>query len=112
MVTSTALFLRTPMGFAGLNEPKIMPRPSGVVYVCGYSDTDGDLPFSPAAGRPKAGKYEALHQFAKRTSTWLRDGSYEVTDRAAVYTALTPDGLPLLGAIQDCEGVYVACGFT
>ena len=90
-----------------------MPRPNGDVYVCGFSDSDDAAPPRTAADAvEKPGRCAALHLHAKATSSWLRDDKYYVSKADAVYTAFTPDGFPLLGALDDVEGVYVSCGHT
>jgi hypothetical protein len=39
LVTSTALFQRGGGMFAGMEQPKLFPRPSGDVYLVGYGHT-------------------------------------------------------------------------
>ena len=90
-----------------------MPRPTGDVYVCGFSDTDNPhLPKAADRAVEKPGRCAALHRYAKAVSSWLRDDAYVVAKADAVYTAFTPDGLPLVGAIEGSEGLYVSSGYT
>ena len=40
---------------------------------------------------------------------WTR---YSVSRSGAVYAGLTQDGMPLIGPVDDVEGLFISCGHT
>jgi glycine/D-amino acid oxidase-like deaminating enzyme len=106
-VPAHALFLdyRTADGRA--LEPEIIPRPDGTVYVCGMADRQ-PLPDSAEGVLVSDAGCAVLARAAGRVSAAL--AAAPVVRRQACYRPVTDDGLPLIGAVPDLDGAYVATG--
>jgi glycine/D-amino acid oxidase-like deaminating enzyme len=88
-------------------EPEIVPRPDGVVYVCGMADP-APLPESADQVDVSAEACAVLAGAAGRVSTRL--AAAPITGRQACYRPVTDDGLPLIGPVPGVAGAFVATG--
>ena len=72
-------------------------------------DTDTSaLPPPPAHSNPSPMAIGALRQVAVDMAPWLA-GATQLSQGCCLYGS-TPDGLPVLGAVQRCLGAYLATG--
>lgn len=96
---------------------EIYPRPNGELYVCGCGQSRmvgtqalraGQLPPS-AANQPDPTRVAAAHRsLASLGTEWSVMRHSDV--QQACMRPCTPDGLPVMGAIQGVAGAYVAAG--
>ena len=89
--------------------PEIVPRADGTLYVCGLSGSAA-LPIDPAMVRPEDGGCEKLREISVRLVPQLRNA--QVIAEQACYRPITRDGLPVIGAVPQLEGTYVATGHS
>lgn len=89
--------------------PEIVPRADGTLYVCGLSGSD-TLPIDPAKVRPEDGGCEKLREISVRLVPQLRHA--RVIAEQACYRPIAQDGLPVIGAVPQLEGVYAATGHS
>lgn len=89
--------------------PEIVPRADGTLYVCGLSGSEA-LPIDPAKVRPEDGGCEKLREISVRLVPQLR--SAQVIAEQACFRPITRDGLPVIGAVSQLEGTYVATGHS
>ncbi len=89
--------------------PEIVPRADGTLYVCGLSG-DAPLPIDPAQVAPEPGGCERLRDAAVRLVPQLAGA--DVIAEQACYRPVTGDGMPIIGPIGGCDGVYVATGHS
>ena len=89
--------------------PEIVPRADGTLYVCGLSGS-AELPIDPAKVRPEDGGCEKLREISVRLVPQLRNA--QVIAEQACYRPIARDGLPVIGAVPQLEGVYVATGHS
>ena len=104
-----ALFLEVGEAGGGVASPEVFPRPDGTLYLCGLS-SETALPVDPAAVVPDPGAIERLRAIAARVAPALAEAP--VLAAQACYRPVTRDGLPLIGALPDVEGAYVATGHS
>lgn len=89
--------------------PEIVPRADGTLYVCGLSGSAA-LPVDPARVRPEDGGCEKLRDISIRLVPQLSGA--QVLAEQACYRPIAQDGLPVIGAVPQVEGVYVATGHS
>lgn len=91
------------------DDPEIIPRPDGTVYLCGLSSHD-PLPANPAEVATDPSASDQLLAIAGTLSSALADA--EVLAAQACYRPVTRDGLPVMGAVPGIEGAYIATGHS
>jgi glycine/D-amino acid oxidase-like deaminating enzyme len=108
-IGAEALFLdyADASGFAC--APEIFPRADGTTYVCAIS-SEPPLPLDPGEVAPDPGAIERLESISAGLSPILRES--RIVARHACFRPVTRDGLPLIGAIAEIEGAYVATGHS
>jgi glycine/D-amino acid oxidase-like deaminating enzyme len=84
-------------------------RPDGTTWACAIS-SPSPLPLDPADVEPDSGVPERLEKFFARLSPALAES--RIIARQACFRPVTEDGLPLIGAIRDLAGAYVATGHS
>ncbi len=89
--------------------PEIVPRADGSLYVCGLSGTAA-LPIDSAQVRPEEGGCEKLREISVRLVPQLARA--KVIAEQACYRPIARDGLPVIGAVPELEGTYVATGHS
>ncbi|EKX32732.1 hypothetical protein GUITHDRAFT_160318 [Guillardia theta CCMP2712] len=94
--------------FHGLGDPEVYPRPKGEVYVTGFPDTPVAVEDLPGQEVVRPDVVNRLTETMKLVSTEL--GRAEVTRYQACYLPISVDGLPLIGKLEEVEGVYIATG--
>jgi glycine/D-amino acid oxidase-like deaminating enzyme len=90
-------------------SPEVFPRPNGTTYVCAVS-SDSPVPLNPADVAPDEGVIEHLEAICARLSPVFAHSP--ILDRQACFRPITPDGLPLIGAVPGVKGAYVATGHS
>ena len=108
-VPPEALFLEIREATGAVQTPELFPRSDGTTYVCAIS-SDSPLPVDPAEVGPDAGAIERFERMCSAMSPVL--ASAKILARQACYRPITPDGVPLIGAIPGLEGAYVATGHS
>jgi glycine/D-amino acid oxidase-like deaminating enzyme len=88
-------------------SPELFPRADGTTYVTAGSGPS-PLPLDPSRVGPDPGAHERLQAACERISPLLT--AERVVARPACIRPATPDGLPVIGALQGVEGGYVASG--
>jgi glycine/D-amino acid oxidase-like deaminating enzyme len=104
-----ALFLEYEAEDGAVHAPEVFPRPDGTTYVCGLS-AEAPLPLDPADVGTDAGAQAALKAMIRGFAPALADA--EVVAAQACYRPVTRDGLPLIGAVPEVAGAYVATGHS
>jgi glycine/D-amino acid oxidase-like deaminating enzyme len=99
-----ALFLEAEDGGEALS-PEVFPRADGTVYVCAIS-TEPPLPVDPRDVGPDDGAIERLTALCGRISPALSNG--RVVASGACFRPIASDGVPLIGAVAQAPGAYVA----
>lgn len=107
-VPAEALFLEE-RGRAAAASPEVFPRSDGTTYVCGLS-SQTSLPVDPAGVVPDRGAISRLLGICRELSPVLERSA--VLAGQACFRPITPDGLPLIGAIAGVKGAYVATGHS
>jgi glycine/D-amino acid oxidase-like deaminating enzyme len=88
-------------------SPEAYPR-RDEVYICGGA-AQGPLPADPAAVEPRPEDVAVLEAFARASSAALADAP--VTARQSCFLPVSPDGIPVIGAIPGTGGTaFVAAG--
>ena len=104
-----ALFLEHRSADGEVSSPEIFPRADGTTYIAAINSTT-PLPLDPAEVAPDPGALARLHEIASAVSPVLAES--RVIARQACYRPISPDGMPLIGAIAGLEGAYVATGHS
>jgi glycine/D-amino acid oxidase-like deaminating enzyme len=108
-IPAEAIFLDYTDASGAESAPEIFPRADGTTYVCAIS-SESPLPVDPAAVVPDPGAMARLEAMCGRLSPILSESP--VLARQACFRPVTVDGLPLIGAVPDLEGAYVATGHS
>lgn len=108
-IPAEAVFLDYADASGAECAPEIFPRADGTTYVCAIS-SESPLPVDPAAVAPDPGAMERLEAICGELSPILRES--RILNRQACFRPVTRDGLPLIGAVPDLEGAYVATGHS
>jgi len=108
-IPAEAAFLEFQEANGAMLSPEVFPRADGTTYVCAVS-SESPLPFDPAEVEPDPGAVERLRAMCSRLSPAL--GPAKILARQACFRPVTEDGLPLIGALPDIEGAYVATGHS
>jgi len=108
-VPPEALFLETRDSDGTIESPEVFPRADGTTYVCAIS-SDSPLPVEPDAVGPDPGAMARLEAIAASLSPILAGAP--IIARQACFRPVTRDGLPLIGAVPDLDGAYVATGHS
>ena len=108
-VPADALFLEVVERTGAASSPEVFPRTDGTTYVCAIS-SESPVPLDPADVRPDPGAIERLEAICRDLSPVLRDAP--ILTRQACHRPVTQDGLPLIGAIDDAPGAFIATGHS
>lgn len=108
-IPAEALFLEFQESSGEVLTPEIFPRADGTTWVCAVSSTD-PLPIDPAQVEPDDGAHDRLEAMCRTISPAL--AAAPITARQACFRPVTDDGLPLIGAVPNVDGAYVATGHS
>lgn len=106
-VPAQALFVEYESAAGERTSPEIVARADGEVWACGQS-SDDPLPSDPAEVTADAAKCREIARICAALSSRL-DGA-EVLRVQACYRPICADAMPLLGAVPNVRGAYVATG--
>jgi glycine/D-amino acid oxidase-like deaminating enzyme len=104
-----ALFLEYAEPGGSMLSPEVFPRADGTTYVCGIS-SESPIPIDPDLVIPDDGAIDRLKALCARISPILARAP--VLASQACYRPVTADGLPLIGAVPNAPGAYVATGHS
>ena len=106
-VPAQALFVEYENASGERTSPEIVARADGEVWACGLS-SDDPLPIDPADVTVDETKCREIARVCAALSSRL-DGA-DVLRAQACYRPICADAMPLLGAVPDIPGAYVATG--
>jgi glycine/D-amino acid oxidase-like deaminating enzyme len=106
-VPADALFLEYHEESGAVLTVEVFPRADGSTHITALSD-QAPLPMDSAAVIPNPSEIDRLQLICERLSPVFR--SERIIARQACFRPVTQDGLPLIGAVPQSEGVYVATG--
>jgi glycine/D-amino acid oxidase-like deaminating enzyme len=108
-IPAEALFLEYPEASGEILTPELFPRADGTTWVCAIS-TIGPVPDDPADVAPDEGAHARIEAHCRKISPALAAATIKA--RQACFRPVTEDGLPLIGALPDVDGAYVATGHS
>ena len=108
-IAAEALFLEYQEASGEVLTPELFPRADGTTWVCAVSSTE-PLPIDPAEVSPDEGAHDRLEAMCRTISPAL--ATAPITARQACFRPVTDDGMPLIGAVPDVDGAYVATGHS
>lgn len=94
-------------------EPELYPRADGEVYVCGLPERPILIPDehdNPADVLPRKADVAYLTELAGSMSSTLSGA--KVMAEESCYLPIPPDGTPIIGALEQCSGAYIATGHS
>jgi glycine/D-amino acid oxidase-like deaminating enzyme len=108
-IPAEALFLeyREPSG--EILTPELFPRADGTTWV-GAISALRPLPVDPADAAADEHAHARIEALCRKMSPAL--AAAPIKARQACFRPVTEDGLPLIGALPDVEGAYVATGHS
>ena len=106
-VPAQALFVEYENAAGERTSPEIVARAGGEVWACGQS-SDDPLPIDPADVTADEAKCREIARICAALSSRL-DGA-DILRTQACYRPICADAMPLLGAVPDVGGAYVATG--
>jgi len=104
-----ALFLEYAESPRSSLTPEVFPRADGTTYVCAIS-SEPPLPIDPRHVTPDEGAIDRLAALCARISPVLAQSPVRTSH--ACFRPVTQDGLPLIGAVPNVRGAYVATGHS
>jgi glycine/D-amino acid oxidase-like deaminating enzyme len=102
-----ALFLEYEEESGEVLTPEVFARADGTTWVCAISST-GALPVDPAQVAADEGAHARLERMCRNISPAL--AAAPIIARQACFRPVTEDSLPLIGAVPDVAGAYIASG--
>ncbi|KAL1530187.1 hypothetical protein AB1Y20_001103 [Prymnesium parvum] len=96
--------------FQGASDPEVYPRPDGTVYVTGFPDPPGPVRENPGEVEVRADVVAKLTKSMTLVSSEL--GNAPVVLEQSCYLPCSPDGDPIIGAVPNLVGAYVATGHS
>jgi len=106
-VPAQALFVEYESASGERTSPEIVVRADGEVWACGQS-SDDPLPVDPAEVTVDDAKCREIARICAALSSRL-DGA-RVLRAQACYRPICADAMPLLGAVPDVPGAFLATG--
>jgi len=108
-IPAEALFLEYREAGGEILTPELFPRADGTTWVCAISSLEA-IPIDPAEVAPDEGAHARLEALCRKISPAL--AAAPIKARQACFRPVTQDGLPLIGALPDIDGIYVATGHS
>jgi glycine/D-amino acid oxidase-like deaminating enzyme len=108
-IPAEALFLEYEEASGEVLTPEIFARADGTVWACAVSSTPA-LPVDPAHVVGDDGAHERLEALCRAVSPAL--ATAPIVARQACFRPVTEDGLPLIGAVPEVPGAFVATGHS
>ncbi|MBX3500836.1 MAG: FAD-binding oxidoreductase [Alphaproteobacteria bacterium] len=108
-IAPEALFLEYREASGEILSPELFVRADGTTWVCAISSA-GSLPVDPAEVTADRDAHMRLEAMCRDIAPDL--AAMPIRARQACFRPVTEDGLPLIGAVPDADGVYVATGHS
>jgi glycine/D-amino acid oxidase-like deaminating enzyme len=108
-IPAEALFLEYRETSGEILTPELFPRADGTTWVCAISTAD-PVPVDPADVAPDEGAHARLERLCRSISPAL--AAAPIKARQACFRPVTQDGLPLIGAVPNVAGAFVATGHS
>ncbi|TAJ34191.1 MAG: FAD-binding oxidoreductase [Reyranella sp.] len=108
-IPAEALFLEYEEASGEVLTPEIFARADGTVWACAVSSTPA-LPVDPRHVAGDDGAHERLEALCRAVSPAL--ATAPIVARQACFRPVTEDGLPLIGAVPEVPGAFVATGHS
>lgn len=110
-IIPTEKVLTQSVFYDGFGDPEIYPRPDGTAYCCGFPDPAVKVAESPGEEEVRQEKVDEIVEGVRAASGGV-DGvlGKDPTITQSCYLPTTPDNLPMMGAIDDQKGCFVAAG--
>ena len=89
------------------HDPELVLRTDGSAYVCGFSD-ETPLPIDPGAVTVDVAQGDRLAAVASKIGPLSPERP--LLARQACYRPICEDAMPVMGAVEDIRGVFVATG--
>src|SRR5262249_34272564 len=89
--------------------PELFPRADGTTWVCAISRLEA-VPVGPAEGVPDEDAQARIEALWRKISPAL--AAAPTKGRQTCFPPGPPGGLPLIGALPDIDGAYVATGHS
>lgn len=96
------------MFFSGYGDPEVYPRPDGDAYITGFPDAAIKVTESPGSEEVRSEMVNRLIDATKKTSSEL--GNIPPHTEQSCYLPTTDDGIPIIGAIPEVKGAFIAAG--
>lgn len=99
--------------FDGFGDPEVYPRPDGTAYCCGYPDPPTKVSEKPGEEEVRPEKIEQIVRAVRKCSGG-KDGvlGKDPEISQSCYLPSTPDDLPIIGALDDKNGIFCAAGHS
>ena len=108
VILPTTTSLSQCVFFSGYGDPEVYVRPDQTAYCTGFPDP-------PVFVKERPGHEEVRSDAVAKIQTAVHQASQldgEPTLTQACYLPSTPDGVPMMGPLQDLHDCYVATGHT
>ena len=102
-----ALFIEYESETGERSSPELVTRADGSVYLCGIGDEE-PVPSDPRQVSIDDNACDELARRARHIAPVLQ--SAPVTHRQACYRPICADAMPIMGACEPLDGVYIATG--
>jgi len=97
--------------FDGCGDPEVYPRPDGTAYCTGFPDPAIRVVEKPGEEEVREEAIEKISRAVKEASGGMEGAlGNEPELKQSCYLPTTPDGLPMMGELQDKKGCFVAAG--
>lgn len=96
--------------FQGAGDPEVYPRKDGDAYITGFPDPPQLVTESPGNEEVRGEVVDRLKRAMDAVSTEL--GGKDPHTKQACYLPTTQDGNPIIGAVPNVKGAFVASGHS
>ena len=111
VVVPTPEVLSQCVFFSGMGDPEVYVRPDRTAYCTGFPDAEVSVTEEPGQEEVREDAVRRITSAVQQASNMEVDETRESIQQAC-YLPSTPDGLPMMGALADQAGCYVATGHT
>jgi glycine/D-amino acid oxidase-like deaminating enzyme len=108
VILPTTTSLSQCVFFSGYGDPEVYVRPDQTAYCTGFPDPPVFVKERPGHEEVRSDAVAKIQNAVQKASQL--DGEPTLTQ--ACYLPSTPDGVPMMGPLQDMQDCYVATGHT